>query len=739
MTEKAKEQIDVETLSITGMTCANCAMKVEKELNKQTGVEKAAVNFATERATVQYEPGEVTIDKLIHAVEQVGYGAVVYDDAHKQKIAAMKEKEVKKMKRDVWISAILTAPMILAMIFMMVGVHSSIIMFFENRWVQLILATPVQFWIGARYYKGAYNALKSKSPNMDVLVAMGTSAAYLLSIYNGFFAQREHQLYFESSAMIITLILLGKYLEQRAKSKTGNAIKQLMALKAKVANVVRNGQEVATAIDEVQVGDVVRVRPGEQIPVDGKIVDGKTAINESMLTGESLPVEKGKNDSVFGGTVNTNGVVLIEVTQVGAQTTLSRIIQMVEDAQGSKAPIQKVADRISGIFVPVVLGIALITLVLTGWIIGDWEVAVIHCVSVLVIACPCALGLATPTAIMVGTGLGAKRGILIKNGESLESASKIDALILDKTGTITKGTPAVTDFETFGSKEPNELLTLLANIEHQSEHPLSQAIVAYAVDQGIVMDLSIERFDAHVGSGVSGVVDGTSYFIGKIKLLEDQHIDLQAVDRKKAAELEAQGKTVMFFSDDQKVLAMIAVADEVKETSAQAIQALKDAAVDVYMLTGDNFRAAAYIGQQVGIDEQHIFAEVLPEDKASYVEKLQKEGKFVAMVGDGINDAPALALANVGIAMGTGTDIAMETADVTLMNGDLISLPKMIHLSKLTMNKIKQNLFWAFIYNTIGIPFAAFGFLSPIVAGAAMAFSSVSVLLNSLSLNRKKL
>lgn len=739
MTEKAKEPMDVGTLSITGMTCANCAMKVEKELNKQAGVEKAAVNFATERATIQYEPGTTSLHQLIQAVEKVGYGAILYDEAHQQKIAAMKEKEVQKMKRDVWISAILTLPMVLAMLLMMVGVHSSILMFFENRWVQLLLATPVQFWIGARYYEGAYKALKAKSPNMDVLVAMGTSAAYFLSIYNGFFAQREHQLYFESSAMIITLILLGKYLEQRAKSKTGNAIKQLMALKAKVANVVKDGQEIQTPIDEVQVGDEVRVRPGEQIPVDGKIIEGKTAINESMLTGESLPVEKVQQDVVFGGTVNTTGVILIKVTQVGAQTTLSRIIQMVEDAQGSKAPIQKVADKISGIFVPVVLLIALVTLLLTGWITGDWEVAVIHSVSVLVIACPCALGLATPTAIMVGTGLGAKRGILIKNGESLESASKINALILDKTGTITKGTPTVTDFTNLSQQKDQVLLERLANVEHQSEHPLSQAIVAYALDQGITLDATVTDFDAHIGAGVSGVINGTAYFVGKKKLLEEHHIQTQSIDQAMVASLEEQGKTVMFFADDQKVLAVIAVADEVKETSAQAIHALQSSNVDVYMLTGDNFRAAAYIGQQVGIDEQHIFAEVLPEDKASYVEKLQQEGKFVAMVGDGINDAPALALANVGIAMGTGTDIAMETADVTLMNGDLISLPKMIHLSKLTMSKIKQNLFWAFIYNTIGIPFAAFGFLSPIVAGAAMAFSSVSVLLNSLSLNGKKL
>lgn len=739
MTEKAKEAVDMGTLSITGMTCANCAMKVEKELNKQKGVEHAAVNFATERATVQYEPNEVSLNQLVQAVEKVGYGAVVYDDAHKKKIAELKEKEIRKMKRDVWISAILTAPMVLAMFFMMVGVHSSVMMFFENRWVQLILATPVQFWIGARYYKGAYKALKAKSPNMDVLVAMGTSAAYFLSIYNGFFAQREHQLYFESSAMIITLILLGKYLEQRAKSKTGNAIKQLMELKAKVANVIRDGQEVATPIENVQVGDEVRVRPGEQIPVDGKIMEGKTAINESMLTGESLPVEKEQNDVVFGGTVNTTGVILVKVTQIGAQTTLSRIIQMVEDAQGSKAPIQKVADKISGIFVPVVLLISLITLLLTGFITGDWEVAVIHCVSVLVIACPCALGLATPTAIMVGTGLGAKRGILIKNGESLESASKINALILDKTGTITKGTPTVTNFENLCSQSEDELLKIVANVEHQSEHPLSQAIVSYAEDKGLSLDLTVEKFDAHIGAGVSGSIDGKMYYVGKRKLLEEHQINTVAVDKQLVAKLEEQGKTVMFFADEQNVLAVIAVADEVKETSSQAIRALQENQVDVYMLTGDNFRAASYIGRQVGIDEKHIFAEVLPEDKASYVGKLQNEGKFVAMVGDGINDAPALALANVGIAMGTGTDIAMETADVTLMNGDLISLPKMIHLSKLTMNKIKQNLFWAFIYNTIGIPFAALGFLSPIVAGAAMAFSSVSVLLNSLSLNRKKL
>lgn len=719
-----------ETFVITGMTCANCSARVEKELNGTPGVNQATVNLATEKAMVQFDES-LDADKIIHTVENIGYGAILYDEAHKQQIAAEKIAHVKKMKRDLIISALLTAPLMIAMIAMLLGNHSAWVMFFHRPIVQLALATPVQFIIGWRFYQGAYHAIKTMAPNMDVLVAMGTTAAYLLSLYNGFFSDNHMELYFESSAMIITLILLGKYLEQAAKNKTSNAIKQLMALQAKQATVIVNGEYVEMPIENVVSGDQVFVRPGEQIPVDGVLLAGQSAIDESMLTGESLPVEKHAGDNVFGGTVNTNGSLTIQATKVGSSSMLSQIIRMVEDAQGSKAPIQQIADKISAIFVPTVLGLALLTLLITGFM-TDWQTALIHSVSVLVIACPCALGLATPTAIMVGTGLGAKQGILIKGGQALEGAAHINSIILDKTGTITEGKPVVTDF--VGT---DDALKIFASLEQQSEHPLAKAIVQYSEDKFDRL-VDIQDFSAIPGMGISGKIAGREYFAGTVRLMETRGLQLTA-DFTNYQSLQAMGKTVMFLADDSKVLAMIAVADQVKPSSKQAIQRLQQAGIDVYMITGDNQAAAGYIGQQVGLTAEFIFAEVLPEDKATHVAQLKEKGQIVAMVGDGINDAPALALADIGIAMGTGTDIAMETADVTIMNGDLIFLSKMIKLSQLTLRKIKQNLFWAFVYNTIGIPFAAFGFLNPIIAGGAMAFSSVSVLLNSLSLNRTKL
>lgn len=722
----------METFVITGMTCANCSARVEKELKQTKGVEQATVNLATEKATVQFDE-ETTPDKLITAVENIGYGAILYDDAHKQQIAAEKKAYTQKMKRDLIISALLTAPLMIAMIFMLLGNHGTLVMFFHQPLTQFVLATPVQFWIGSRFYKGAYHALKTRAPNMDVLVAMGTSAAYLLSLYNGFIRQPQGDLYFESSAMIITLILLGKYLEHSAKNKTSNAIKQLMALQAKKATVIIDGKYVELPIEEVKVGAQVFVKPGEQIPVDGVIHQGQSAVDESMLTGESLPVEKHADDSVFGGTINTNGSLTIEATKVGEGSVLSQIIRMVEEAQGTKAPIQQIADKVSGIFVPVVLLLALITLVATGFVTGNWQEALIHSVSVLVIACPCALGLATPTAIMVGTGLGAKQGILIKGGQALETAAHIQSIVLDKTGTITEGKPVVTDY--FGN-EAN--LAIFTALEKHSEHPLAKAIVDYSEDKPEDSALEVEDFAVIPGRGIEGKIGGRYYYAGTKKLLESKNIVLPT-DLDKIQTLQSQGKTVMFLADETAVLAYIAVADQMKSSSKAAIDELHAAGIEVYMLTGDNQEAANYIGSQVGLTSDHVFAEVLPEDKANYVAKLKEKQQIVAMVGDGINDAPALAMADVGIAMGNGTDIAMETADVTLMNSDLTSLAKMLRLSSATLNKIKQNLFWAFIYNSIGIPFAAFGVLNPIFAGAAMAFSSVSVLLNSLSLNYKKI
>lgn len=719
----------VETFAITGMTCANCSARVEKELKATDGVLEANVNLATEKATVQFDES-LTADNLIQRVEAIGYGAILFDEEHKQKIEQEKAAYLKRMKRDLILSAILTAPLMIAMIAMLLGSHAGWVHFLHIPLVQLILVTPVQFGVGLRFYRGAYHALKTKAPNMDVLVAMGTSAAFALSVYNGFFNPHNSDLYFESSGMIITLILLGKYLEQKAKTKTSDAIKQLMSLQAKTATVIFAGEEKQVPIEDVQVGDLLRVRPGEQIPVDGKIFSGQTTIDESMLTGESLPVDKNVEDQVFGGTVNTTGSIQFNATQVGSMTVLSRIIRMVEDAQGEKAPIQQIADKISKIFVPTVLGIALITLIATGLLTGDWQQAIVHSVSVLVIACPCALGLATPTAIMVGTGLGAKSGILIKGGGALEKIAHLTTVVLDKTGTITEGKPVVADFEAF---DP-QALAYLTSLEQHSEHPLAKAIYQYGKDQADI--LPVENFESLTGQGVTGMIEGKQYFVGSKRGLKERKISFA---EERVLALEAEGKTVMFLTDQVNVLALISVTDQVKQSSKAAIEALHQLGLKVKTLTGDNPQTARYIGAQVGLQASDIVAEVLPEDKAQVVKELQSNGESVGMVGDGINDAPALALADIGIAMGSGTDIAMETADITLMNSDLLSVEKSIRLSKLTLRKIKQNLFWVFLYNVIGIPFAAFGFLNPIIAGGAMAFSSVSVLLNSLSLNQKKL
>ena len=719
----------VETFAITGMTCANCSARVEKELKATEGVLEANVNLATEKATVQFED-TLTAEKLIQRVEAIGYGAILFDEAHKQKIEEEKAAYLRKMKRDLILSAVLTAPLMIAMIAMLLGSHAGWVHFLHLPLVQLILVTPVQFGVGQRFYRGAYHALKTKAPNMDVLVAMGTSAAFALSVYNGFFNPNNSDLYFESSGMIITLILLGKYLEQKAKTKTSDAIKQLMSLQAKTAMLMVDGEEKEVPIEAVQVGDILRVRPGEQIPVDGKIIQGQTTIDESMLTGESLPVDKQVEDQVFGGTVNTTGSIQFSATQVGSMTVLSRIIRMVEDAQGEKAPIQQIADKISSIFVPTVLGLALLTLIVTGFVTGDWQQAIVHSVSVLVIACPCALGLATPTAIMVGTGLGAKSGILIKGGGALEKIAHLTTIVLDKTGTITEGKPVVADFEGF---DP-QALAYLTSLEQQSEHPLAKAIYQYGKTQTEI--LPVENFESLTGQGVTGIIKGQAYFVGSKRGLKERNISFP---EERVVALEEEGKTVMFLTDDTQLLALISVTDQVKESSKAAIAALHQLGIKVNMLTGDNPQTARYIGEQVGLSASDIVAEVLPEDKAQVVKELQTKGESVGMVGDGINDAPALALADIGIAMGSGTDIAMETADITLMNSDLLSVEKSIRLSKLTLRKIKQNLFWAFLYNVIGIPFAALGFLNPIIAGGAMAFSSVSVLLNSLSLNQKKL
>ncbi|MDK2903163.1 MAG: P-type Cu+ transporter [Clostridiales bacterium] len=720
---------DKVQLRLKGMSCAACAAAIEKALNRLDGVYHASVNFAAEKATVEYDSSMVSVRNMIKAVEDAGYEAERADEVSSDRERAEREKEIRDRKRMLILSVVLSAPLVLNMILEVFNVHVSL---FMNPWFQFILATPVQFIVGATYYKGAYHALKGRSANMDVLVAMGTTVAYAYSIFTGFFIGGD--MYFEASAVIITLITLGKLLEAIAKGRTSEAIKKLIGLQAKTARVIRDGQEMDIPVEDVEVGDIIVVRPGEKVPVDGVIIEGNSSLDESMLTGESMPVDKKAGDEVIGATINKYGTFKFKATKVGRDTVLAQIIKMVEEAQGSKAPIQRLADQISGIFVPVVLVIAIITFVL-WFIFGDGilATALIPAISVLIIACPCALGLATPTSIMVGTGKGAENGILIKGGEHLERAHNINAVILDKTGTITKGQPEVTDVLPVNGRD-DDLLRIAAIAEKTSEHPLGVAILEKAKELG--MDLpDAERFEAIPGHGVEAVIEGKTYYVGNRKLMREKNIDIQDAEDKLIS-LEEEGKTAMLIASDQKLLGIVAVADTVKEHSKEAIKELQKMGIDVYMITGDNERTAKAIARQVGIN--NIMAEVLPEHKAEQALKLKEQGKFVAMVGDGINDAPALAAADVGIAIGTGTDVAMEAADITLMRGDLRGIPVAIKLSRATMRNIRQNLFWAFIYNAIGIPFAAFGLLSPIIAGAAMAFSSVSVVTNALRLRRFK-
>ncbi|WP_278294226.1 copper-translocating P-type ATPase [Caloranaerobacter azorensis] len=601
----------------------------------------------------------------------------------------------------------------------------------DNGYLQLALATLVQFIIGYRFYKGAYHSLKGGGANMDVLVALGTSAAYFYSLYNLISGVKEY--YFEASAVIITLILLGKMLEAIAKGRTSEAIKKLMNLQAKTARVIRDGKELDIPVEQVVVGDIVVVRPGEKIPVDGIVIEGNSSVDESMLTGESIPVDKKEGDEVIGATINKHGTFKFKATKIGRDTVLSQIIKLVEEAQGSKAPIQRLADKVAGIFVPTVIGIAILTFAIWYFVEGDFTNALINAVAVLVIACPCALGLATPTAIMVGTGKGAENGILIKGGEYLERAHQIDTLIFDKTGTITKGEPEVTDIISF-NKSKEDILKFAAIAEKASEHPLGQAIVKKGEESGIKLT-DPEKFNAIPGHGIFAVIEGKEVYLGNRKLMKDKNINIEDIEDE-IVNLESQGKTAMILSINGRVEGIIAVADTVKEHSREAIKQLKSMGIEVYMITGDNERTANAIAREVGIE--NVIAEVLPEHKAQEVEKLKAQGKKVGMVGDGINDAPALVKADIGFAIGTGTDVAIEAADITLMKGDLRDIVLAIRLSRRTMRTIKQNLFWAFFYNSIGIPLAALGFLNPMIAGAAMAFSSVSVVSNSLRLKRFK-
>lgn len=714
------------TLLVEGMTCAACSARIEKVLNRLDGVTKATVNLSTNKAVVEFPSGIIEDETLVKAIEKAGYKAEIEVERDLDREKELREKEIKSLKTSFIISAILSVPLFSAMFFHMAGLHTIL----SNGWFQLALATPVQFIIGYRFYRGAYNSLRGGGANMDVLVSMGTSAAYFYSVYN--LIKGVHEYYFEASAVIITLVLLGKTFEAIAKGKTSEAIKKLMGLQPKTAKVIRDGKEVDIPIEKVEIGDIIVVRPGERIPVDGIIVEGNSAVDESMITGESIPVDKSKGDEVIGATINKYGTFKFEATKVGKDTVLSQIIKLVEDAQGSKAPVQRLADKISGIFVPVVVAIAVVTLLAFTLIKGDFNTGLINAVAVLVIACPCALGLATPTAIMVGTGKGAEKGILIKSGEHLERAHKIDTIIFDKTGTITKGEPEVTDILSFEGIDGEEVLRVAASVEKVSEHPLGQAIVKKGEEESLELK-EPEEFVSIPGKGIQATLEGKRVLIGNRKLMQDNGISIEAGEDD-LLRLEEEGKTAMLIAIDGNLRGIIAVADKIKETSKDAIEKLKSMGLEVYMITGDNERTARAIAKEVGIT--NVLAEVLPENKAEVVEKIKSEGKKVGMVGDGINDAPALAAADVGFAIGTGTDVAIEAADITLMRGDLQGVVTAIRLSHRTMRTIKQNLFWAFFYNSIGIPFAALGLLNPMIAGAAMAFSSVSVVTNSLRLRK---
>ena len=729
-----KEKVE---LNITGMTCAACSARIEKVLGKLDGISTANVNLALEKATVEFNPSQVSISEIIARIDKIGFGAEpVKQDAP----VDHREVAIKKQTRRFIVSAILSLPLL----WTMVG-HFSFTSFLYvpdflmNPWVQLILATPVQFIIGWQFYVGAYKSLKNGAANMDVLVVMGTSAAYFYSIYQMLTHSGHHMphLYFETSAVLITLILLGKLFEARAKGKSSQAIKQLMGMQAKNALVVRDGVEQTVPLEDVRIGDILRVKPGEKIPVDGEVLSGMSAVDESMLTGESIPVDKTVGDVLYGSTINKNGALEMKALKVGHETALAQIIQIVESAQGSKAPIQRLADKISSIFVPIVVGIAALTFILWWAIGGEFTPAFEATIAVLVIACPCALGLATPTSIMAGSGRAAQFGILFKGGEHLEQTGFIQTVVVDKTGTVTNGEPVLTDVIIYSEElAEKDVLAKVAAAEKMSEHPLAQAIVTGVIDRQIDIPTATD-FNAIPGYGIEATVSGTHVAVGTRKLMGERNIVVAPKVEQQLVSLEEQGKTAMLIAIDGKLSALVAVADTVKETSKAAVQRLHDLGLKVIMLTGDNARTAQAIAAEVGIDD--VIAEVLPEQKAQEIEKLQQAGNKVAMVGDGINDAPALAVADIGMAIGTGTDVAMEAADITLIRGDLNSIADAILMSRKTMKNIKQNLFWAFAYNTIGIPIAALGFLAPWLAGAAMAFSSVSVVLNALRLQRVKL
>ena len=738
---------------IEGMSCASCAMTIENAVSKIPGVDKASVNLATEIMTVEANDS-VTPEDIAKVVDGVGYSARPRGKSVEEELEEKNEKKeahLREMKRNLTISAIFTVPLLFIAMADMVGIPMPAFLSpmqspVSYALIQLALALPI-VWIGRRFFVDGFKALSKGHPNMDSLVALGTSAAFLYSLYGTYHVLEGHahfamNLYYESAGVILTLITLGKYFEDVSKGKTSMAIQTLVGLAPKMATVLRDGQEVEVPVEEVQVGDLIRVKPGEKVPVDGIVTEGNSTVDESMLTGESIPVSKAVGDEVIGASLNKTGSFILKATKIGKDTALSQIIQLVEQAQGSKAPIAKLADKVSGVFVPIVIALALVS-GLAWYFLGQesWVFALTITISVLVIACPCALGLATPTAIMVGTGKGAENGILLKSGEALEEANHVNMVVFDKTGTITNGTPVVTDVVTADSTDADALIRLAASLEVASEHPLGEAIVAKAKEQGAAFD-EVTNFEAIPGFGIKGHVGETLVFLGNEKWMRENGLANVEMNEK-ANSFAEQGKTPLYIGYNDAVQGLIVVADTVKESSARAIQTLHEMGIQVAMMTGDHERTAQAIAAEVGIDR--VFSEVLPQDKANYVSKLQEEGYIVAMVGDGINDAPALAQAQVGIAIGTGTDVAIESADAVLMKSDLMDVPAMLKLSRATIRNIKENLFWAFAYNVIGIPFAMgvlhlFGgpLLNPMIAGAAMSFSSVSVVLNALRLKRWK-
>jgi P-type Cu+ transporter len=747
------------SLPVSGMTCAACARRVEKALSGTTGVRAANVNLATEKATVEYDSASVGLGELVGAVEGAGYGVVREEEAPVEDARA---SEYERLRGRFVVAAVLTALILIGSLPHMFGVMLPI----PTGWLNLgllLLATPVQFWAGWRFYRGAWGSLRHGAADMNTLVVVGTSAAYLYSavatLAPQLFAAGRADVYFDTSALIITLILLGRLLEARARGRTGAAIKKLAGLQAKTARVVRNGEEMDVPVEDVIAGDIVVVRPGEKVPVDGRVLAGESAVEEAMITGEPMPVVKRAGDEVIGATLNTTGSFRFEATKVGKDTALSQIIKMVEEAQGSKAPIQRLADRISGVFVPVVLVVA--TLVFFVWFVFGPEpaftFALLNFVAVLIIACPCAMGLATPTSIMVGTGKGAESGILIKGGEALEASHKLTTVVLDKTGTLTRGTPTLTDVVVSNGLSERELLRLVASAERASEHPLGEAIVKGARERGLAL-AEAEGFEAVSGGGVRARVEGRNVLVGNERFLREAGVNEDGL-QPRLEELSSAGKTAVLVAVDRELAGIVAVADTVKEESREAVDRLHALGLEVAMITGDNERTARAVACELGVDR--VLAEVLPQDKADEVERLQAEGKRVGMVGDGINDAPALARADVGIAIGTGADVAMEAADLTLISGDVRGVARAINLSKATVRNIKQNLFWAFAYNVALIPVAAgvlypffaggtvpealqpflgeYGFLNPVLAAAAMALSSVTVVSNALRLRRVKM